>query len=725
MRIRSLTSKILAIITLSATVVSCRHDSSAPDFGEWKMVGGNSTGNKYSSLTQIDTTNVQNLEIAWTYHTGDADPVASSQIQCNSIIVNGVLYGTTPMLSLFALDAATGKQKWMYKPNVDIDGGKKMRFILNNNRGVTYWTDGNGDERILYVAGQYLQAVDAKTGKIIDSFGAHGKVDMHVGLGDNASDLFVTATTPGTIYKDMYLTGSRVSEGMDAAPGYIRAFDVRTGAMKWIFHTIPQPGEAGYETWEDRNAWKMSGGVNNWMGMTIDQKRGIAYVPLGSASMDFYGGKRRGDDLYADCLVALDAGTGKVLWHFQYIHHDTWDRDPSSAPVLVTLKHNGKMVDAVAQTTKQGYIFVFDRITGKSLFPIKEVPVDHSTELINEKLSPTQPEPQLPKPFVRQSFTAKDINPYLPDSSRQDLLKQLATYHTGDIFTPQSKAGTIVFPGFDGGAEWGGPAIDPDKGILYVNASEMAWILKMLDIKQNATGAETYLQAGTRLFQQNCMSCHGADRKGGGNYPSLIGIDKKLNETSFIDFINNGRRMMPAFHHLPQEEKEAIASYVLGLNKEQKKPYVQHPSARDSFRNVPYNISGYNKFLTKDGLPALAPPWGSLSAIDLNTGQYLWKTTLGQDERFKNVKGTGTENYGGPAITKTGLLFIAATKDGMFRAYNRFTGKLLWQVKLPNAGFATPSIYEIDGKEYVVIACGGGKLGTKSGDSYVAFALRE
>jgi quinoprotein glucose dehydrogenase len=416
-----------------------------------------------------------------------------------------------------------------------------------------------------------------------------------------------------------------------------------------------------------------------------------------------------------------------VLWHFQYVHHDVWDRDPSSAPVLVTVKHDGKMVDAVAQTTKQGFVFMFDRKTGKSIFPIKEMPVDTNTELANEHLSPTQPFPQLPKPYVRQALLEKDLNPYLPDSSKEALRKELASYHTGHLFTPQSKEGTIIFPGFDGGAEWGGPSIDPDKGIMYVNASEMAWILQMYDVKQNATSAENYLQAGTRLFQQNCMSCHGADRKGGGNYPSLIDVGKKLNESAFINFINNGRRMMPAFHHLPQEEKEAIASYVLNLTDVQKKPYVQKPSAKEEFRNLPYNISGYNKFLTKDGLPAIAPPWGSLTAIDLNTGQFLWRDTLGNDERFAKygLKNTGTENYGGSAITKSGLLFIGATRDGMFRVFNRNNGKLLWQYKLPNAAFATPSIYEVNGKEYIVIACGGGKLNTRSGDSYVAFALKD
>lgn len=715
----------LGLLVTAAAFAGCK-DKNAPDYSTWGMAGGNSNMNKYSSLTQIDTDNVKDLQIAWTYHAGDVDTAAKSQIQCNSIVVNGVLYGTSPALTLFAIDAATGEQKWQYKPVVQItEGSKAAHFNLNNNRGVTYWTDGNGDERIFYSTGQYLQAINAKTGELIDGFGKHGKVDLHEGLGDNASDLFVTETSPGTIYKDMFITGTRVAESMDAAPGYVRAYDVHTGAIRWIFHTIPLPGEPGYETWGNKDAYKLTGGVNNWMGMTIDQKRGIAYIPLGSASMDFYGGKRPGNDLYSDCLVAVDANTGKVLWHFQYVHHDVWDRDPSSAPVLVTLKHDGKMVDAVAQTTKQGFVFVFDRVTGKSLFPIKEVPVDTTTELVGEKLSPTQPEPQLPKPYVRQSLTVKDINPYLPDSSKSYMTSDLASYHTGHLFTPQSKEGTIIFPGFDGGAEWGGPSVDPDKGIMYVNASEMAWILKMYDIKQDATTKENYVQAGARLFQQNCMMCHGKDLKGGGNYPSLIGINKKLNESSFISFINAGRRMMPAFQHLPQEEKEAIASFVLKLPAADKKPFVEKISAKQEFRNLPYTISGYNKFLTKSGLPGIAPPWGSLSAIDLNTGQYLWRDTLGNDPRFPGVKNTGTENYGGSAITKSGLLFIAATRDGMFRAFNRNNGKLLWQVKLPFAGFATPTVYEVNGKEYVVIACGGGKLGTKSGDEYVAFALKD
>ncbi|HEY4937049.1 MAG TPA: PQQ-binding-like beta-propeller repeat protein [Puia sp.] len=714
---------IISIIAICIFLLTACNTKPDP-YKEWKSVNGNSTGNKYSSLSQIDTTNVQQLKPVWTYHTGDGDTAAHSQIQCNPIIINGILYGTSPQSNLFALDAATGEVKWTYRPFDSVPGEKKSYFILNNNRGVAYWTDGADDERIFYTAGPFLRAINAKTGKAIDSFGVRGKVDLREGLGVDAGDLFVTATSAPTVYKDLVLTGTRVSEAMDAAPGHVRAYNVRTGKLEWIFHTIPYPGETGYETWEDKNAWKMTGGANNWMGMIIDQKTGIAYIPLGSASMDFYGGKKRGSDLFADCLLALDANTGKRIWHFQYIHHDTWDWDPSSAPVLLTVKHNGKDIDAVAQTTKTGFVFLFNRENGEPLFPIVETPVDTATDLVGEKIWPSQPIPQKPAPFVRQSFTEKDINPYLSPEEFADIKAKLAGYHTGRMFMPQSKAGTIIFPGFDGGAEWGGPAVDPKDATLYINANEMAWILQMLDINNKSKANENYGTAGERLFIQNCMSCHGADHKGTGNYPSILDENKKMDKDQFVQFISAGRRMMPAFTFLKPEDKEAIAAYVLNIKADQKKPFHHERSDLEKFRQVPYTISGYNKFLTKTGLPALSPPWGTLTAIDLNSGDVKWKTVLGNnDSAFAGRPQTGTENYGGPVITAGGLLFIAATKDGKFRAFNRRTGSLLWETQLPNAGFATPAVYEMNGKQFVVIACGGGKLHTESGDSYVAFAL--
>ncbi len=705
---------------------ACKNKKSA-DFTGWRMAHGNSLGNKYSSLTEIDTSNVDRLQVAWEYHTGDADTAAHSQIQCNPIVIDGIIYGTSPQLKVFALDAATGQPKWVFSPYDTLSEEHNGHFNLNNNRGVTYWTDGKNEERVFYTAGSYLHSINAKTGKLDSSFGENGKIDLHDGLEmDKVAELFVTSTSPPSVYKDLLLVGTRVSEGMDAAPGDIRAYNARTGKLAWSFHTIPHPGEAGYETWEDPNAYKYTGGGNSWMGMTIDQQRGIAYIPTGSASMDFYGGKRKGSNLYTNCLLALNPETGKLIWHFQLVHHDTWDRDPSSAPVLLTVNHDGKKIDAVAQTTKNGYVFLFNRENGQPLFPVVETPVNTTTDLVGEKLWPTQPVPQKPAPFVRLSIFEKDINPYLSKEEYDTVKAQLQRVHTGKMFTPQSKAGTIIFPGFDGGAEWGGPAADPETNILYVNANEMAWILQMFDVDQKKN-QETMAQAGVRLYKQNCMSCHGADRKGGGNYPSIVDIGKKLDPRSFVEFINAGRRMMPGFKHLSQQDKDAIAAYVLNIQNKQLQKYSSTMTAIDSFRIIPYQISGYNKFITKSKLPAISPPWGVISAINMNTGDYVWKTTFGEDSIFKakGAKETGTENYGGPVVTKGGLLFIGATKDGMFRAYNKRTGKLLWQTKLPAAAFATPATYEVNGRQYVVIACGGGKLSTKSGDSYVAFALPE
>ncbi|HMG68334.1 MAG TPA: c-type cytochrome, partial [Chitinophagaceae bacterium] len=627
--------KQICFIFIAAIFLACNNKKTTA-YNGWERAHGNDDGNKYSSLTEIDTNNVQYLKPAWEFHTGDADTAAHSQIQCNPIIVNGIMYCTSPQSKLFAIDAATGKMKWVYAPFDSIPGNMKVfHFVMNNNRGVTYWSDGKKDQRIFYTAGSWLEAVDANTGKVITSFGNNGKVDLHDGLEmEGVQNLYVANTSPPSVFEDLVISGSRVSEAMDAAPGDIRAYNARTGKIVWQFHTIPHPGEPGYETWEDPNAWQKIGGANNWMGMTIDQQRGIVYIPIGSSSMDFYGGKRRGSNLYADCLLALDAATGKHLWHFQYIHHDTWDWDPPCAPVLLTVTHDGKKIDAVAQTTKTGFVFLFNRENGEPLFPIKETPVDTATELVGEKIWPTQPIPQKPAPFVRQTFTEKDINPYLSKEEFDTVKAKLLSYHTGRMFMPQSKEGTIIFPGFDGGGEWGGPAVDPETGILYVNANQMAWILKMYDLDP-AKEHENMGQAGLRLYQQNCMSCHGPDKKGGGNYPSILGIESKYDPRSFVEFINTGRKMMPAFKHLSQDDKDAITSYVLNLQAEQQKKYTGTISALDSFRKIPYQISGYNKFLSKTNLPALAPPWGTMSAIDLNSGEYLWTTTLGEDPVFK------------------------------------------------------------------------------------------
>ena len=664
------------------------------------------------------------LKVAWTYHTGDADSM--TQIQVNPIIIDSTLYAVSPKLKLFALNAATGKEKWVFDPMNDSTVKKQGNFGMNVCRGVTFYSDNTDSQRIFYSANSQLYCIHAKTGIPVKSFGENGKIDLHADLGRDASKLYVAMTSPGIIYKDMIIVGCRVSEEADAAPGFIRAYDVHSGNLRWIFHTIPQPGEFGYDSWDDKDAWKHIGGVNAWSGFSLDEKNGILFAPLGSASYDFYGGRRTGNNLFANCVLALDAATGKRIWHFQTVHHDVWDRDLPTAPVLVSLKKDGKTIDAIAQTTKSAFIFLFNRKTGESIYPIHETPVPNQSELAGEKLSSTQPVPSFPKPFARQILSEKDLNDLSSDSSYADIKNRLAHYHTGNMFNPPSKEGTVIFPGFDGGAEWGGPAYDPLTGILYVNATEMPWILTMVDVKNKPEKGETNLQAGTRIYNINCMNCHGPQREGSPNYPVLIGINKKYNQQQFEQIVSSGRRMMPAFKQLDKEEMNALASFILDDKKEQRQKFIARQKTKDIWYDLPYSSTGYNKFLTKEGYPAVKPPWGTLSAIDLNTGNLLWKDTLGDYPALK-AKGihSGTENYGGPVVTAGGLLFIAATSDAKIRAFNKRTGKLLWEADLPAAGFATPSVYQVNGKQYLVIACGGGKLGKKTSDAYVAFAINE
>ncbi|HRH59735.1 MAG TPA: PQQ-binding-like beta-propeller repeat protein [Chitinophagaceae bacterium] len=702
---------------------SCK-SSTENKYNTWKVYGGNKENNRYSSLVQIDTSNVAQLQVAWTYHTGDADSM--TQIQVNPIVVDNVLYGVSPKLKLFALDAATGKAQWVFDPLGDTTAESKGKgyFMMNVCRGVAYYTDGKNDKRIFYGAGSKLFCIDAVAGKPIASFGDKGKIDLHNDLGIDASQLYIAHTTPGIVYRDMIIVGARVNEDMPAAPGHIRAYDVHTGKLRWIFHTIPQPGEPGFETWDDTLAYKHIGSANSWAGFSLDEERGIVYVPTGSAVFDFYGGKRTGENLYANCLLALDASTGKRIWHFQTVHHDVWDRDLPTAPALVTITKDGKKIDAVAQPTKSGFVFLFDRTTGNPIYPIEEKTVPAESELAGEKLSATQPFPTLPAAFVRQSLTEKDLNTLVPDSSYNDIKQKLASYKTGFIYNPPSKQGTIILPGYDGGAEWGGPAADPETGILYLNASEMPWVLTMIDIKDKPAANENNLQAGQRLYTTTCMSCHGTQRQGSGNFPALTGANKKYNEEQFIQLISSGRRMMPAFTQLAESEKQALASFILDIQSKQNEKFTPPAKPEDAWNKMPYTTTGYNKFLTKEGYPAIMPPWGTLNAIDLGTGRLLWKDTLGDYPELK-AKGihSGTENYGGPVVTAGGLIFIAATSDAKMRAFNKRTGQLLWETDLPACGFATPAVYAVNGKQYVVIACGGGKLRKPAGDAYIAFAL--
>lgn len=697
----------------------------------WTAYSGTKDGMRYSSLDQININNVKNLTVAWTYSSNDKDPKNRSQNQCNPIVIDGILYGTTPQLKLIALDAATGFPKWIFDPAILDSTSAKDRFaFFRVSRGVMFWKDAVNDEsRIFYSVGSKTYAVNAKDGNIIRSFGDNGFIELSNDL-DREKDFnaFFAATTPGVIYKDLMIMGMRVAESADAAPGHVRAFDVRTGKRKWIFHTIPYPGEFGYETWPDKNAWKKLGGANNWAGMSLDEKRGIVYIPTGSIGGDFYGGFRKGKNLFANSLIALDATTGKYLWHFQTVHHDLWDRDLAANPNLVTLYKDGKKIDAVAQITKHGYIFMFDRVTGKPIFPIKEIPVPQNA-LPGEVTWPTQPIPTLPEPFARQTFGEKDLSD-IDSSTHEEMLKIYKTVKESHMFAPPSKESSWIFPGYDGGGEWGGAAVDPESGILYVNSSEIPWILKMVDIP-GKTSNQTGGASGRSVYTKYCMSCHGVNLKGNGSsYPSLVNIDKRMDEESLRKIIVTGKNMMPSLKQIEAKDIDALMVYLLKKSDKQsastKEPTNLPSEKKKSIMDeVIYGMTGYNRFTDKNGYPGIKPPWGTLNAVNLNTGKLLWKVPLGAFEELtkKGIPATGTQVYGGPVVTKGGLIFVASTQDEKIRAFDKYTGAVLWEAQLPAAGYATPAVYAINGRQFVVIACGGGKLGSKSGDQYVAFAL--
>lgn len=713
---------LLGLLGLTATLAR----GAAP--GDWPVALGDAGQRHYSALAQIHTGNVSRLREAWVFRSGDASRENRSQIQCNPIVVDGVLYGTTPTLVLFALEAGTGRELWRFNPFPGAAGNN----ALGVNRGVVFWRR-DEDRRLLFTAGQFLFAVDAATGRPSAGFGRDGRVDIREGLDRPVESQFVLGNTPGAVWKDLLILPTRVSEGPGpASPGHLRAYDIRSGRLVWKFRTIPHPGEYGYETWPP-DAWKTAGGANCWAGLAVDEARGIVFAPTGSAAFDFWGGDRIGQNLFANCLLALDAATGRRLWHFQAVHHDLWDRDFPAPPTLVTVEHEGRRVDAVAQTTKSGHVYVFERETGRPLFPIEERPAPKS-DLLGEAAWPTQPIPLKPPPFARQWFTEETVTDRTPEA-RAAVFARWRQILPHQPWLPPSTNGTVIFPGFDGGAEWGGAAFEPASGRLFVNANEMPWILQMIETK--AASGQGNIGTPDQFYAAVCAACHGITREGevGRNIPSLVKVGEKLKEDDIVQLLATGRGNMPSFGFLSEPDRRGLARLLLGLPPTaaaapgavaaaERHP---EPAASGAVILSPYGHTGYNRWTDPDGYPAVKPPWGTLSAIDLNRGEIAWQVPLGElpELTARGVPPTGTENYGGPIVTAGGVVFIAATKDEKIRAFDARSGRKLWEAPLPAGGYATPSTYAVGGRQFVVIACGGGKLGTRSGDAYVAFALPE
>ena len=687
--------------------VLAKQGFSAPDdqYRTWSDYGGGAEGMQYSALNQINKSNVGQLEMVWKFGV----PGASSRFGFNPVIVDNVMY-VLGNDSIVALDATAGKQLW----NHPTDG-------TPTDRGINYWeSNDRSDRRLIFAVNSYLQEVNPRTGVTITSFGNDGRVDLREGLGRDPKTIpNIQTGTPGHVFENLIIMGSATSEVWGAPPGDLRAYDIRTGKMAWIFHTIPHPGEFGYDTWP-KDAWKYVGGTNTWGEMAIDAKRGIGYFPTGSPTNDFYGADRIGANLFSDCLLALDLRTGKRLWHFQLVHHDLWDYDPTTGPKLLTVRHNGKMVDVVAQAGKTGYLYVFDRVTGEPLWPIEEHPVPKS-EVPGEQSWPTQPIPTKPPPFSRQKFTVADLNPYLEPEEREGFRKQLMEAENQGIFSPPSHTQSYVqIPGDDGGSNWSNAAADPRTGILYLRAGDMPQLKKKLSQKAPLRTIQegTPAQLGRVLYPQLCESCHGPDRKGIAN-PKEIGLER------FKKIVATGEGEMPGFTDLTPQMLEALGAFIGDPESAAGPLPIQGAlsgggnAGGDRLPPPPGQVRYYGMYqgrmLAANGLPAIAPPWNTLTAYDLNEGTIKWQIPLGVAPGLaaKGIKDTGAvkitlaANRNGPVVTAGGLIFIGTWADRTLRAYDKDSGKILWQKELEANPEGIPSIYEVDGRQYIVFCASG------------------
>jgi quinoprotein glucose dehydrogenase len=735
------------LMTLTITVAP----ASRNDKWWWDNLAGPDSSN-YVDLDQIKKSNVQQLETAWTY------PYATAGF--NPVVVDDLMYVYGRNGSLIALDAATGKEIWIH------EGLNGMP-----SRGINYWQSEDGKQkRLLFWINNFLQAIDAKTGLSIPTFGIDGTVDLRADLlrGDKMG---WNPNSPGKVWKNLLIMGSTTGEAFISPPGDIRAYDVITGKRVWQFHVIPLPGEFGYDTWP-KEAYKYVGGANLWGSMSVDDERGIVYVPTGSATYDFYGADRLGQNLFANCLLALDARTGKRLWHFQTVHHDLWDYDNVSAPQLVTVRHNGQRVDAVAHAGKTGFVYVFNRVTGEPLWPIEERPVPKS-DVPGEQTWPTQPFPTKPAPFVRQTFTVDDVNPWLGTKEEYEAMKErVAKARNEGMFTPPALIDTISMPGNQGGSNWATTAADPSRGLVFVVGVNQVAILKLEDVRTRTPtgrGAGGALQTGLVAYQQNCQSCHGANLQGAvAGAPSLVGVTDRMGEDAIKAIVTGGRGLMRPVPSISEVELTAVISFlgttgrggrgrdgtgptplfppgpVVARGGAPQPPMPPrslgpfYPGIGGNAGNYPYPEEAAAvppaRYMSDYGVLAswTKPPYTTITAYDLNTGEIKWQVPNGdhpptiQAGGPSNTGGLGARN--GMVVTKGGLLFEAGG-DGQFRAYDVDTGKVLWSAPFTANTAGVPVSYESKGRQFVVMTAsqggGGGAPGTETpqASGMVAYAL--
>lgn len=727
------------VVMLAAITIGCNMARNAmvesnqnplEPYKTWTQYGGGADQSKYTELNQITKKNVSQLQVAWNYPT--MDNVAYS---FNPIVVDSIMYLLAKNNSLVAVNATTGKELWIH---AGLNGITR--------KGVNYWeSKDRKDRRIIFSLSNTLQEIDALTGKTIMSFGTDGYISLKNDLGRDPESISRGASpTPGQVFEDLIILGSAPGEGLFSGPGHLRAYNVITGKLAWVFHTIPHPGEYGYETWP-KDAYKYVGAVNTWGEISIDEKRGIAYFPLGSPTYDYYGADRTGQNLFGNSLLALDARTGKRLWHFQTVHHDIWDYDLTSAPQLITVKHNGKNIDAVAIATKQGFLFAFDRVTGEPLWPIEERPVPKSS-MPGENSWPTQPFPTVLQPYNRQRVTVDDLNPYWPKAKLDSMKKMVASARSG-LFEPLSdKYDVIAMPGATGGANYGNTAANPTKGLVFISSKEHASVYRLTKVQKPTTApmSAAATSAAQVVYAQSCQSCHGVNREGSIG-PPLINIGNRLNADAFKLLVSTGKGQMPAFAHIDDATMTSIYRFLGGVvagppqggggrggqvAQRQTTPPTGPvvatggaPAAQEFnaqrptklMREYPAGVPSYEEYTTPYGLAnsdLLSPPWSTITAYDLNTGTIKWRKPLGHDVRIPLMP--GQENMGLPEgtirksmlVTSTGILF-ATSKGGILHAFDADNGNLLWTYILPKDTEGQMSTYQVKGKQYLVLSATG------------------